>query len=65
MQTLLENILKKSEVFQWTPECDKAFDILKEKLNTTPILIFPNREKKFHVHVDASGISSGAILVQP
>jgi hypothetical protein len=28
----LENLLKKSEVFQWTPECDKAFDILKENL---------------------------------
>ena len=38
----LENLLKKSEVFQWTLECDKAFDILKEKLSMTPILIFTN-----------------------
>jgi hypothetical protein len=30
----LENLLKKSEVFQWTPECDKVFDILKENLKT-------------------------------
>jgi hypothetical protein len=63
--TPLENLLKKSEMFQWTPECDKAFDILKEKLSTTPILIFTNWEKEFHVHVDASGISLGAILAQP
>jgi hypothetical protein len=63
--TPLENILKKLEVFQWTPECDKAFDILKEKVNTTPILIFPNWENEFHVHVHASGISLGAILAQP
>jgi hypothetical protein len=61
----LENLLKKAEVFQWTPECDKAFETLKEKLNTTPILIFPNWENEFHVHVDASGISLGAILAQP
>jgi hypothetical protein len=61
----MENILNKAEVFQWTPECDKVFEILKEKLNTTPILIFPNWENEFHVHVDASGIYLGAILAQP
>jgi hypothetical protein len=61
----LENLLKKSEVFQWTPECGKAFDILKEKLSKTPILIFPNWENEFHVHVDASGISLEAMLVEP
>jgi hypothetical protein len=61
----LENLLKKAEVFQWTPKCDKVVEILKENINTTPILIFPNWENKFHVHVDASGISLGAILAQP
>jgi hypothetical protein len=61
----LENILKKAKVFQWTPKCDKAFETLKEKVSTTPILIFPNWENKFNVHVDASGISLGSILAQP
>jgi hypothetical protein len=61
----LVNLLKKDETFQWTPKCDKAFEILKEKLITTPIPIFPNWEKEFHVHVDASGISFRAILTQP
>jgi hypothetical protein len=60
--TPLEKLLKKSEIFRWTPECDKAFDILKEKLSTAPILIFPNWEIEFHVHVDASSIALGAIL---
>jgi hypothetical protein len=61
----MENLLKKAEVFQWTLECDKAFNILKENLSTTPILIFPNWENEFHVHVDALAISLGAILTQP
>jgi hypothetical protein len=60
----LENILKKDETFQWTPECDEAFDTLKEKLITTPILIFPNWENEFHIHVDASGFALRAILTQ-
>jgi hypothetical protein len=29
-----------------------------------PILVFPDGEKKFYVHVDGSAISLGAILVQ-
>jgi hypothetical protein len=32
---------------------------------TTPILVFPDWEKMFHVHVDASSIAVGAILAQP
>jgi hypothetical protein len=60
----MENLLKKSEVFQWTLECDKEFNSLKENLIPIPILIFPNSENEFHVHVDASGISLGAILSQ-
>jgi hypothetical protein len=30
-----------------------------------PILIFPDWSKKFHVHVDASSISFGVVLVEP
>jgi len=32
---------------------------------TTSILLFPYWENKFDVHVDASTIKLGAILVQP
>jgi hypothetical protein len=39
----------------------KGFDTLKEKMVTTPILVFPDWEKTFHVHVDASSIALGAI----
>ena len=31
---------------------------------TTPILIFPDWKKTFHVHVDASSIALGIILAQ-
>jgi hypothetical protein len=57
--------MKKSEEFWLTIECDKAFDILKQKLNTAPFIVYPNWEIEFHVLVDASGISLGAILSQP
>ena len=35
-----------------------------EKIVTAPILVFPDWNKEFHVHVDASSISLGIILTQ-
>jgi hypothetical protein len=32
---------------------------------TTPIIVFPDWEKTFHVHIDASTITLGEILAQP
>ena len=38
--------------------------MLKEKMVTASILVFPDWKKKFHVHVDASCIALGAVLTQ-
>jgi hypothetical protein len=40
-------------------------DTLKENFVTSPILVFPDSEKTFHVHVNALAITLGAILAQP
>jgi hypothetical protein len=61
----MENILKKDCQFQWTEECQQSFNTLKWKMVTMPILVFPDWSKEFHVHVDASSISLGAVLAQP
>jgi hypothetical protein len=39
--------------------------MLKQKMVTVPILVFPDWNKEFHVHIDASSISLGAVLAQP
>jgi hypothetical protein len=60
----MEKLLRKDTKYQWNDECQHFLDTLKEKMVITPILIFPYWEKTFHVHVDASTISLGAILAQ-
>jgi hypothetical protein len=63
--TPMEKLLKKECQYEWTDECQQSFDILKQKMVTTPILVFPDWSKEFHVHVDASSIALGAVLEQP
>ena len=60
----MEKKLKKDIKFEWTPECQESLDILKEKMVTAPILVFPDWNKEFHVHVDASSIALGEVLAQ-
>ena len=40
----LEKLLNKYTKFFWIEECKKEFDELKEKIVTTPILVFPKLE---------------------
>ena len=60
----MERQLKKDIKFEWTPECQASLDILKEKMVTSLIVVFPDWNKEFHVHVDASSISRGIVLAQ-
>ena len=50
--------------FQWEGKQHKCFEILKEKINTTPILVLPNLQQPFEIETDANGYSMGAILMQ-
>src|SRR2546430_3387091 len=60
----LFKLTKKDQPYEWKePQC-KAFEILKEKLINSPVLIYPNFEKEFILLTDASKIALGAILSQ-
>jgi hypothetical protein len=63
--TLMKKLLKKDIKYQWTDECQQSLEILKEKMVTTPILVFPYWSKEFQVHVDAYEIALGVVLTHP
>ena len=50
--------------FKWTTEAEQAFEDLKARLLTTPILAFPTMEDPFILYTDASQIAMRAVLAQ-
>ena len=50
--------------FVWNPQAERAFQQLKERFTTAPILTVPDPRRQFVVEVDASNVGIGAILSQ-
>jgi hypothetical protein len=58
--------------FKWTQKCQEAFEALKEKLTTTPVVALPDVHKPFGVlrrllhwlgmRIDARGKSCGLLI---
>lgn len=57
-------LTQKSAVFKWGQEEQEAFDELKTRLITSPILGYPSPHGKFILDTDASNCSIGAVLSQ-
>ena len=60
----LHRLTAKNVPYIWSEECQRAFDHLKEKLVTAPVLVYPNFEVPFLLETDASGEGLGAVLAQ-
>ena len=57
---ILSNIVE----FKCTQKCQEAFEELKKKLTTTPVLVLPDVHKPFSVYCDASYIGLRCVLMQ-
>lgn len=60
----LTNIVKKIVGFKWESEQEYAFNFLKEKLISAPILALPNFDTTFEIECDAFGCGIGVVLMQ-
>lgn len=60
----LTEMLTKKKTFVWTDKAQEAFDQLKTRLTSAPLLIHPNYSKPFILQCDASTHGVGAVLAQ-
>ena len=57
-------LCKKNSKFKWENNHQEAFEKLKEKLGSPPLLSFPDMSVTFTVTTDASNVGVGAVLSQ-
>ena len=60
MTRLTRNEIK----FEWNDLCEKAFQKLKRRLTSAPILIVLERGQRYIVYCDASKAGLGCVLMQ-
>jgi hypothetical protein len=60
----LTNLLRKDVPFNWTSECQKALELIKQALSTAPILRHVDFEKNFLLRTDASTTGIAGVLFQ-
>ena len=56
--------MKGKKEWTWNKEHNKAFEELKEKITSQPVLALLRREGKFRVETDALGHAIGGVLSQ-
>ena len=60
----LTTLTKKDKKFEWTPACQKSFDLLKETLCGEPILKYADTSKPYTLYTDASKFGWAGVLTQ-
>eukprot|EP00731_Ephydatia_muelleri_P033914 Em0041g27a len=58
------NVKELRQFLGWTAQCTMAFQELKERLTTPPVLAFPQFDREFLLATDASDSAIGAVLSQ-
>ncbi|OMO75693.1 reverse transcriptase [Corchorus capsularis] len=61
---VLTELLKKGQGWNWSSNCQEAFENLKKTMMTDPVLALPDIEKPLEVETDASDFALGGVLLQ-
>lgn len=59
----LHALTRKGALFRWTAECETAFDTLRAKLLTAPVLGYPDFNRDFTLETDASKVGLRATYI--
>lgn len=61
---LTDLLSKSTQKWQWTAECQTAFEEMKRLVTADTLLVYPDHNKPFHIETDASDRQLGAVIKQ-
>ena len=64
LAALITRLTQNEVRFEWNNLCEMAFQELKRRLTSAPILIVPERGHRYTVYYDASNDGFGCVLMQ-
>jgi hypothetical protein len=60
----LSALTSKTATWTWTPECQNSFETMKVLIAKETLLTYPDFNKEFEIHTDASKVQLGACISQ-
>ena len=60
----LHRLTERGATFKWSSECQSAFEELRRRLTSAPVLAYPDFTRPFILDTDASDVGLGAVLSQ-
>ena len=60
----MTKLTRKGTKFEWSNDCKSAFEYLKTCLTESPILKYPNPQKRYVVITDACDQAAATVLTQ-
>ena len=64
MTVHLSRLLKKNEKWDWSANCQRSFEGIKQSLIHSPVLAIADQDRPFHAICNASGFAIGCALMQ-
>jgi hypothetical protein len=61
----LNDLTKKDKKFEWSIDCQEAFNTMKKQFMEEPVLLMPDQSKPFQIESDTSKVATGTVLTQP
>ena len=65
LEALMMRLTQNEVKFDWDNRCEEAFQELKRRLTSAPILIVPDRGQGYTMYCNASRAGLGCVLMQP
>ena len=64
ISTSLSSMISKQAKWNWSKECQKAFDTIKKLVSRETLFSYPKFNEPFEIHTDTGKLQQGSVISQ-